>query len=304
MSDISVLEGFTPTKEFFIGVDSDGCAIDQMNIKHYECFAPAYIKAFDLQPISTIARETAIFVNLFSSTRGINRWGSVDRFFDLLKDRPEVIESGVELIDGRDLKAFLASGKPLSEAGLREFVAEHPSAELEKCLEWGKIVNDLVAWIVYNTQPFPGVRESFEAIAASEKADVMVVSAASLAMLHHEWDEHDLAKYVSIIAGQEMGTKAQQLHAAATGKYAKDHVLLLGDAPGDGAAAAHEGALWYPITPGAEAEAWERFRTEALPKFFEGTFAGEYQRQLIDEYSSLLPENPPWKTISAAANKE
>ena len=296
MSDISILEEFQPSKDFFIGVDSDGCAIDQMNIKHYECFAPAYIKAFDLQPISTIARETAIFVNLYSSTRGINRWASVDRFFDLLKERPEVIESGVQLIDGADLKAFLASGKPLSEAGVREYLAEHPSAELEKCLEWGKIVNELVAWIVYNTQPFPGVRESFEAMQG--KADVMVVSAASLAMLNHEWEEHDLAKYVSIIAGQEMGTKAQQLHAAATGKYPKDHVLLLGDAPGDGAAATAEGALWFPITPGKEAESWQRFREEALDRFLNGTFAGAYQDKLIEDYSSLLPERPSWRTIS------
>src|SRR5659263_32799 len=69
-----VLVDFTPTKDFFAGIDSDGCAMDAMDIKHYECFTPSYIKYWDLQPISTLARETALFVNLHSITRGLNRW--------------------------------------------------------------------------------------------------------------------------------------------------------------------------------------------------------------------------------------
>ncbi|MDY5589714.1 MAG: hypothetical protein SPF30_07180 [Arcanobacterium sp.] len=302
MANISELEAFTPQHSYFIGVDSDGCAIDQMNIKHYECFTPAYIKAFSLQPISTIARETAIFVNLFSATRGINRWASIDRFFDLLKDRPEVVaavESGaITLPEGNDLKAFLASGVPLSFAGIKQWEREYPSAEIRQCIEWGQLVNKLVAWMVMNTQPFEGVRESFEEIAASGKADTMVVSSASLEMLHHEWNEHNLAQYMSAIAGQEMGTKAQQIHAAAKGKYPDNHILLLGDAPGDGVAAASEGVLWYPIVPGEEAASWLRFREEALGRFFAGTYAGEYQQALIAEYSTLLPEKPSWPTVS------
>ncbi|MDP9801337.1 phosphoglycolate phosphatase-like HAD superfamily hydrolase [Arcanobacterium wilhelmae] len=294
---IDVLREFTPRHEFFIGVDSDGCAIDQMNIKHYECFAPAYIKAFDLQPISTIARETAIFMNLHSGYRGINRWSGLALFFDLLKDRPEVARSGVRLPDGDALHAFVASGLPLSEAGLRQFMADHPDPELETCLEWGRIVNELASWMVHNTQPFPGVREAMARMA--EVADTMVVSAASLAMLHHEWAEHDLAQYVEVIAGQEMGTKLEHLTAAAVGKYAPERILLLGDAPGDGRAAAAAGALWYPINPGHEAESWERLRTEALPKFLDGTFAGAYQEALIEDYSRLLPTTPPWPTMSS-----
>ena len=59
-----VLADFVPTKDFFVGIDSDGCAMDAMDIKHLECFTPASILAWDLQPVSTLARETAIFVNL------------------------------------------------------------------------------------------------------------------------------------------------------------------------------------------------------------------------------------------------
>ena len=38
----------TPTKEFFVGVDSDGCAFDTMELKHKECFIPNTIKYYNL----------------------------------------------------------------------------------------------------------------------------------------------------------------------------------------------------------------------------------------------------------------
>ena len=43
MSDpAQALRDFKPTKEFFIGIDSDGCIFDSMEIKHKECFAPMF----------------------------------------------------------------------------------------------------------------------------------------------------------------------------------------------------------------------------------------------------------------------
>ena len=62
----------TPTKEFFVGVDSDGCAFDTMELKHKECFIPNTIKYYNLQSVSKYAREAAEFVNLYSKSRGIN----------------------------------------------------------------------------------------------------------------------------------------------------------------------------------------------------------------------------------------
>ena len=38
-----------PTGAFFVGIDSDGCAFDTMEIKHKECFIPNIIKYWDLQ---------------------------------------------------------------------------------------------------------------------------------------------------------------------------------------------------------------------------------------------------------------
>ena len=54
-----VLIDFQPKHEFFVGIDSDGCAFDAMEIKHKECFIPNTIKHWGLQPVSTLTRETA-----------------------------------------------------------------------------------------------------------------------------------------------------------------------------------------------------------------------------------------------------
>ena len=34
-----------PQFDFFVGIDSDGCAFDTMEIKHKECFAPMHAAA-------------------------------------------------------------------------------------------------------------------------------------------------------------------------------------------------------------------------------------------------------------------
>lgn len=284
-----------PTKDFFVGIDSDGCAIDAMDIKHYECFTPCYIKYFDLQPISSLVRETAIFVNLLSTTRGMNRWVTLDLIFDRLKERPEVLERGVVLPEGTQLKAFLASGLPLSAGGIRQFADAHPSREIERCIAWGEGVNRMVEWMVHGCAPFPGVREAFELM--SERADLMTVSAASTRFLEREWAEHGLDRYMQVMAGQEMGTKADHLRLAAKGKYDDDHILLIGDSPGDRAAAAAQGVAWYPIIPGQERQSWERLRVEAFDRFLSGSYHGEYEDSLMAEYDAVLLSTPPWKVI-------
>ena len=73
-----------PKYEFFVGIDSDGCAFDTMEIKHKECFCPNIINHWDLQGVSKYAREAAEFVNLYSAWRGVNRWPALMKVFDLL----------------------------------------------------------------------------------------------------------------------------------------------------------------------------------------------------------------------------
>ena len=47
---------------------------------------------------------------------------------------------------------------------------------------------------------------------------------------------------------------------------------------------------------GFEDESWRRFHEEALPRFFAGTYAGDYMAEQVARFEALLPETPPWKT--------
>jgi phosphoglycolate phosphatase-like HAD superfamily hydrolase len=283
-----------PKHGFFVGIDSDGCAFDTMEIKHKECFCPNTVKHWQLQPVSKYAREAAEFVNLYSKWRGINRWPALVMVFDLLAERPEVQARGVVPPQVPHIRRFIADDAfPKSNEGLRDYMAEHADPELDRAWAWTTAVNATIADMVYGIPPFPWVRESLGFLAG--RADMIVVSATPLEALTREWKEHDIARYVRVIAGQEMGKKSQHLALAATGRYAPDHILMIGDAPGDLQAARANGALFYPINPGHEEQSWERFYREAVYRFLAEEYAGEYEARLIAEFDSLLPDVPPWK---------
>jgi phosphoglycolate phosphatase-like HAD superfamily hydrolase len=285
-----------PEHEFFIGIDSDGCAFDTMEIKHKECFTPQIIKHWRLQAVSKYAREASEFVNLYSKWRGINRWPALVMVFDLLRERPEVQARGVVPPAAPRLREFIASGLPLSNDGLKQFMADPAAArdlELETAWSWTTGVNAAIADMVHGVPPFPYVRKSLAYLA--DKADMIVVSATPLEALTREWEEHDIAKFVRVIAGQEMGTKSEHLALAAGGKYAPDCILMIGDAPGDMKAARANNALFFPVNPGHEEISWQQFYEEAMYMFLAGEYAGEYEARLIAEFEKLLPEVPPWK---------
>jgi phosphoglycolate phosphatase-like HAD superfamily hydrolase len=244
--------------------------------------------------VSKYAREAAEFVNLYSKWRGINRWPALVMVFDLLRERPEVSARGVVPPEAPRLREFIADdGFPKSNDGLRAYMAEHPDPEFDRALAWTLGVNASVSDMVHGVPPFPYVRESLSFL--DDKADMIVVSATPLEALSREWQEHDIARYVRIIAGQEMGTKSEHLAASARGKYAPERILMIGDAPGDLKAARANDALFYPINPGHEEASWARFHDEAVHRFLAGGYAGAYEANLIAEFDSLLPEVPPWK---------
>jgi phosphoglycolate phosphatase-like HAD superfamily hydrolase len=292
-SAVRPLADFKPQCEFFVGIDSDGCAFDSMEIKHKECFCPNIIKYWNLQAVSKYAREAAEFVNLYSKWRGTNRWPALVMVFDLLRERPEVTARHVEIPRAPRLREFIASGKPLSNDGLEAYRAEHPDPELNRAMEWSVAVNRSIADIVSGLPPFPYVRESLELLAT--KTDTIVVSQTPTEALVREWEEHDIAKHVRVIAGQELGTKKQHLKIATAGKYAPNHVLMIGDAFGDLEAARANHTLFFPVNPGHEEESWRRLYEEGIGKFLAGEFAGAYEAELLADFVKLLPETPPWK---------
>lgn len=283
-----------PNYEFFIGIDSDGCAFDTMEIKQKECFCPNTIKYWNLQAISKYAREAVEFVNLYSKWRGINRWPALTKVFDLLQEREQVRTRNVKIPQVPHLRDFIASDAyPNSNDGLKAYMADHPAPELEQALAWSQAVNATIADIVHDIPPFPYVRESFDYLL--DKADMIVVSQTPGEALEREWAEHGLDKYVRIIAGQERGTKTEHIAFAADGKYQPDHVLMIGDAPGDMKAARGNNALFFPINPGYEQESWQRFFEEGLHRFLSLEYAGDYEVRLIIEFEKFMPEVPLWK---------
>jgi len=288
------LKALNPTKPFFIGIDSDGCAFDTMEIKQKECFCPNFIRYYGLQKVSKFARETWEFVNLYSKSRGINRFLAVIETIRLLEQRPELSARGMELPDISSLLSWTKTENKLGNPTLIEFAAKANDPEINRALEWSVKVNEDIGQLVFGMPPFPFVRESLEAL--NEQADALVVSQTPVEALEREWEENGIEGFVRLIAGQEYGTKTEHLALAAKGKYPDDHILMIGDAPGDFKAARANGVLYFPINPGKEDESWERFYREGLKKFFEGSYAGAYETELIREFDSYLPEKPTWKT--------
>lgn len=281
---------FTPQHDYLVGIDSDGCAFDTMELKHKECFIPNTINYWELQGVSKYARQAAEFVNLYSKSRGINRFPALVETLEWLQKRPEVKARGVKIEIPQSLRDWIAREKKLGNPALEQEVAAGGDADLTRTLEWSTAVNDTVAKIVRGVPPFPFVRESIQKL--TEKADVMVVSATPQAALEREWAEHDLSQHVIAICGQELGTKREFLTMAQ--RYPAGHTLMIGDAPGDYQAAQPNQALFFPINPGEEEASWKRFYEEGVDRFLSGTFAGEHQDELLAEFDSFLPARPPW----------
>jgi phosphoglycolate phosphatase-like HAD superfamily hydrolase len=334
MSDpIEALKAFPKTHDFFIGIDSDGCAFDTMEPKHKFCFAIAVMQSFSLAALARQLRDVWDFVNLNGQTRGCNRWLALRDTFTYLKeltpydrfqapldahlkvigefiqaadDDPAIQLSNAGLLRFAEARldevgrqalqaivdepvavAYSDRGHGIATAGLDE-----PSCLMRLAL-WTHLVNGLVAHRVHDVPPFPHVRECLQKV--SDQADVMVVSATPNEALEREWAEHDIAGFVKMICGQEMGKKAVHLKHGAGGKYDADKVIMIGDAPGDLKAAKANDFLFYPINPGDEAASWQRFHDESAEKFFQGAYAGDYEDQLITEFQAYLPATPPWR---------
>ena len=289
----SVLRDFRKTQEFFIGIDSDGCAFDTMEVKHKECFIPNIVRFYGMAAISKYAREAAEFVNLYSKWRGTNRFPALTMTMDLLAERPEVGRRSFRVPPVTGLRRWIERETRLGNPALKAAAEASGDPDLQLAYQWSEAVNRTISELVHNVPPFPLVRESIQSMIG--RADVMVVSATPGEALTREWEEHDLAQYVALIAGQELGTKKDHLALVTTGRYDKQKVLMIGDAPGDREAALSNGVLFYPIDPGQEDVSWQRLYEEALPRFFAGTYAGAYQAEQVARFEALLPATAPWK---------
>jgi phosphoglycolate phosphatase-like HAD superfamily hydrolase len=294
MSTPADLKNLKAEKEFFIGIDSDGCVFDSMEVKHKECFCPAFVNNYGLQAVAKFAREAWDFVNLYSQSRGCNRFHAVLQALELVRTRPEVIRRGAKVPKLEKLEAWTKRESKLGNPALKAEIEKTGDEELKRVMKWSLDVNEAVERIVRDVPPFPYFRESLDKMIKT--ADAVVVSQTPSEALIREWSELGIDKFVRFIAGQELGSKSDHLKLAAEGKYPANKILMIGDAPGDLKAANAVNGLFYPVLPGKEDESWKRFYEEALDKFFNMTYEGAYQKKLLDEFNAALPEKAPWQS--------
>lgn len=281
---------YTPSRSRLVCIDSDGCAFDTMEIKHKECFCPATILVWGLQPISKYARQAWEYTNLYSKDRGRSRFHEILLVFDLLETREEVRAYGFTLPDIAPLRRWVETSPVLNNEDLAKHAASDPV--LGRALDWSLEMNRRVAEMVQGIAPFPGVRESLELL--EKEADIAIVSATPREALSREWSEHGLLRHIRQLCAQEDGSKGECIRALSR-HYGEGQVLMIGDAPGDREAAHQNGALFYPILPGEELASWRAFVKEGAARFLQGTFTGEYEAERVRAFDESLPDTPPWR---------
>ncbi len=290
-----VLTGMKRTKDYLVCIDSDGCLLDNMELKHKECFCPAVVNVWNLQGASKYVREVHEWVNLYSRSRGWNRFPAVVRTLELSYARPELKERGYIMPNLKPLKKWIEETPVLSAVAIDEYARKCPDCDplLLQAAQWSREVDANIAHIVRNILPFPGVREAV--LKLREFADVVVVSATPHDSLVRELTAVGIAPLMTAIAGQELGTKSQSIRKAMSHGYAADHVLKIGDAPSDYEAARDNGVLFNPIVAGKERDSWNNVLEVSSVKFRNGTFKGEYQDEILKDFFATLAEEPHWK---------
>lgn len=284
-------ESYKPKHDYLVCIDSDGCAFDTMEIKHKECFCPAAINGWDMQCVSSLAREVWEFVNLYSTTRGCSRFNGILRVIDYLEARPEAKLRGYKAPEHDRFRNWVNTAPVLNNDAVK-VLADAGDEQFQRVLKWSLDANKRVAELVKGIPPFPFVRESLEKL--SEFADIVIVSATPREALIKEWTSNDIAKYVALLGAQEDGTK-KEIIASVKDNYKADHCLMIGDAPGDYKAAQANGILFYPIRPLDEIESWKEFYNDVITKFKNLCYQGEVFNSYYERFEKCLPENPSWK---------
>jgi hypothetical protein len=75
---------------YFVGVDSDACVFDTMERKQKQVFIPQAVAALGFPDIADRYRTTAEGVNLYSHTRGANRFEALAMCLDIMRNDPEL----------------------------------------------------------------------------------------------------------------------------------------------------------------------------------------------------------------------
>ena len=278
---MSKLSEFKKKKDFLVCVDSDGCAMDTMDIKHIRCFGPCMVAEWGLEEWKDEILSRWNDINLYTMTRGINRYKGLSIALTEINEKYTVIEA----LD--TLTRWVEESPELSNGALEKAIAANDSISLKKALSWSKAVNASINQLPDEEKlPFEGVKEALAF--AHEKVDVAIVSSANLDAVLEEWERYGLLDHTDIVLAQDSGSKAFCIGELLKAGYARDHVLMCGDAPGDLDAAKKNEVFYYPILVRHEAESWQEFMDKAVSKLLDGSYGGAYQQEKIDAFLNNL----------------
>ena len=272
------LSEYVKRREYLICVDSDGCAMDTMDVKHFRCFGPCMVAQWGLEAWAEPILKRWNDINLYTMTRGINR------FKGLAIALSEIDEQYVPIDDLDTLLSWTETSPELSNHALERAIEAMPGhASLENALAWSKAVNASIGTLPEEEKlPFPMAREALAF--AHERADVAIVSSANLDAVLEEWEHYGLLEHTDIVLAQNAGSKAFCIAQLMKKGYAPDHILMCGDAPGDWDAAKKNGVFYYPILVRSEKASWEEFIREGFDRLLDGRYAGEYQAGKIAQF--------------------
>ncbi|TBX14092.1 phosphoglycolate phosphatase [Clostridium perfringens] len=277
----NILDNFNKQKDFLICIDSDGCAIDTMDIKHIKCFGPCMVTEWNLEEWKEPILERWNEVNLYTLTRGINRFKGLAVALIEINEKYITIEGLDEFV------RWTEETKELSNESLEVEIEKTNNICLKKALEWSKSVNKSIDLLSDDEKcPFEGVKEAI--ILAKKVADIAIVSSANEKAVLDEWNKHGLLENVDIVLTQNIGSKSYCINKLIAKGYSRNNVLMVGDALGDLKAAEENEALYYPIMVRKEKESWIRFSKEALERFTRNSYYGEYQEKVIAEFKENL----------------
>ena len=281
---MTTLENYKKQKDFLVCVDSDGCAMDTMDIKHILCFGPCMIDEWGLEAWREEILERWNEVNLYTITRGINR-------FKGLAVALEEIDKKYTKIDGIDrFSAWVEMSPELSNAAVkREICANEDTEIFKKALAWSEAVNKKITALPdEEKRPFELVLEALAL--AHNRADVAIVSSANLEAVLEEWEKHHLLEHVDIVMAQNVGTKAFCISELLKKGYDNCKVVMCGDALGDMQAAEKNGVYYYPILVKHEKESWQEFMEVGFENLVNGSYAGPYQANKRRQFLKNLGE--------------
>ena len=273
---------YTKRSDFLVCVDSDGCAMDTMDVKHIRCFGPCMVTEWGLEKWQEEILTRWNEINLYTMTRGINR------FKGLSMALQEINEKYTSIEDLDTLVKWAAESPELSNDAVRRAIDQNPdSTILKKALSWSLAVNTSINTLPESEKlPFEGVKEALAY--AQQYADVAIVSSANLGAVLDEWKLYGLLEHTDIVLAQDAGSKAFCIGELLKKGYAPDHVLMCGDAPGDQDAAKKNNVFYYPILVKHEKESWAEFMDQGLKHLLDGSYGGKYQEAKTAAFLSNL----------------